>query len=75
MTRLAYTLLYLLNLGYNMIKSSVDATVSAITGDIDPHVVEVHTVLKKEWSHFILANSITLTPGTLTVDIDHEKMF
>ena len=44
-----------------------------VNGSVDPQVIEIKTKLKKPVSHFILANSITLTPGTLTVDIDHDK--
>ncbi|MBU0762842.1 MAG: Na+/H+ antiporter subunit E [Candidatus Altiarchaeota archaeon] len=68
-----YLVLYLLNLVYNIIKSSFETALLCVLGRIDPQVVEVDTVLKKNISHYVLANSITLTPGTLTVDIDHEK--
>ncbi len=65
--------MYFLNLIYNILVSAASTTVLAITGGIDPQVVEVQTALKKDISHYILANSITLTPGTLTIDIDHDK--
>lgn len=34
---------------------------------IDPHIVEFNSRLDSEMSRFVLANSITLTPGTITV--------
>ena len=71
--RLMYVILYLLNLFYNMLKSAYDTSMLALTGGIDPQVMEVPTSLKKPISHIILANSITLTPGTVTIDIDHER--
>jgi len=37
---------------------------------IDPVIVQHTTALKRPVSHTALANSITLTPGTLTVDLD-----
>ena len=40
---------------------------------IHPGIVKVKTKLKSETGITFLANSITLTPGTLTVDTDEEK--
>jgi multicomponent Na+:H+ antiporter subunit E len=39
-----------------------------------PAVVEVETELKSPLGRLILANSITLTPGTLTVDVQDEVL-
>ncbi|MBN2036918.1 MAG: Na+/H+ antiporter subunit E [Chitinispirillaceae bacterium] len=39
---------------------------------IKPGIVKVKTRLRSETGLTFLANSITLTPGTLTVDIDQE---
>jgi len=39
---------------------------------IEPVVVDIHTDLERTVSQTILANSITLTPGTLTVDLIPE---
>jgi energy-converting hydrogenase B subunit A len=73
LTRLAYAALYLINLAWNMLKSAWDTGKLAVAGGIDPHVMDVKTVLKKPISQVILANSITLTPGTVTIDIDPER--
>lgn len=40
---------------------------------INPGIVKVKTVLKSDTALTFLANSITLTPGTMCVDIDKEK--
>ena len=40
---------------------------------INPGIVKVKTKLKSDTGLTFLANSITLTPGTLTVDIDRDK--
>jgi multicomponent Na+:H+ antiporter subunit E len=40
-----------------------------------PGVVEVKTALKSSLGRLILANSITLTPGTLTVDLQGDSIF
>lgn len=42
---------------------------------INPGIVKVKTTLKSESGLTFLANSITLTPGTLTVDVDQENGF
>ena len=41
--------------------------------EIDPIVVDIETVLERPVSQTILANSISLTPGTLSVDLDSEN--
>ena len=41
---------------------------------IDPRVVKVRVKLDKEVSRVILANAITLTPGTLTVLCNDEEL-
>lgn len=40
---------------------------------INPGIVKVKTRLKTDTALTFLANSITLTPGTLSVDIDRDK--
>ena len=42
---------------------------------IHPGIVKVKTSLKSETGLTFLANSITLTPGTLSVDVDQENGF
>jgi multicomponent Na+:H+ antiporter subunit E len=41
---------------------------------IFPAVVEVHTNLHSPLGKLLLANSITLTPGTLTVDVEGDTL-
>jgi multicomponent Na+:H+ antiporter subunit E len=38
---------------------------------VDPALLEFHAELPNAGSQVILGNSITLTPGTVTIDIDH----
>lgn len=42
--------------------------------DIAPALVKVKTVCKSDLAKVTFANSITLTPGTITVDIDGDKL-
>ena len=42
---------------------------------IDPGIIKVRTRLKTRMGRLMLANSITLTPGTLTVEVDGEWLY
>ena len=39
----------------------------------EPVIVRVRIPLKTEWARVILANSITLTPGTITADFQDDE--
>lgn len=41
---------------------------------VEPVIVHVHTNLKTETARVILANSITLTPGTITVSMTNDDL-
>lgn len=56
-----------------MAKSNIDVAYRVITGKINPGIVKICPDLKTDLGITLLANSITLTPGTLSVDIDEEK--
>ena len=43
--------------------------------EIQPGIVEIKTELKSPIGRLALANSITLTPGTLVVDIKDASLF
>jgi len=60
-----------------MIKSNIDVALRVLNPalPINPGVVEIKTGLQSEIGKLILANSITLTPGTLTVDVKGDKLF
>ncbi len=40
---------------------------------IDPCLIEIETPLRSEFALVTLGNSITLTPGTITVSVDTDK--
>ncbi len=42
---------------------------------ISTAIVAVKTDLRSDWQKLLLANSITLTPGTLTLDIKGDTLF
>ena len=73
LTRLGYGIVYFLDLIYEILKATFDAVNGIMKQNIDPVVVEIETVLERPVSQTILANSISLTPGTLSVDLDSEN--
>lgn len=66
-------LVYTIPLFIEMAKANLDVAYRVITGKIEPGIVKIKPGLKEDLSLTFLANSITLTPGTLTVDVDDEK--
>ena len=55
-----------------MAKANLNVAKLVITGKINPGIVRIKPELKNKFAVTMLANSITLTPGTLTVDVDEE---
>lgn len=53
--------------GYNVIKA-------IISGKVDPQIFTIKTSLKSAMMQSILANSITLTPGTVTIDMQGQQL-
>ena len=41
--------------------------------DVNPVIFEYPLEVKKDWQITLLANMITLTPGTLTVNVGHDN--
>ena len=64
---------YLFPFFYEMAKANVDVAYRVFTGKIKPGIVKISPDLKTDLGVTLLANSITLTPGTLTVDIDENN--
>jgi len=56
-----------------MTKANLDVAYRVITGRINPGIVKISPELKTDLGITLLANSITLTPGTLSVDLDKEN--
>jgi len=48
-------------------KANIDVAIRVITGNIKPGIVKISPKMKTDLGTAMLANSITLTPGTLTV--------
>lgn len=73
LTTVAYILYYLKEL----VSSNLNVAAIVISPDlpVKPGIVKVRTKLKTAMGRMLLANSITLTPGTLTVDMDGEWLY
>ncbi|MBN2042997.1 MAG: Na+/H+ antiporter subunit E [Candidatus Aenigmarchaeota archaeon] len=56
-----------------MIRANLDVAYRVITGKIKPGIVRIPSGLKTDFGLSMLANSITLTPGTLSVDEDDRN--
>ncbi len=72
--RILSAVIYFFKFIWEMIKANVHVAYIVINPNlpIKPGIVKIHTHLKKDSSITVLANSITLTPGTLTVDVDEN---
>ncbi len=66
---------YLPVLAWECFKANIDVALRVINPSlpIKPGIVKVRTSLKSDTGLTFLANSITLTPGTMSVDIDRNK--
>lgn len=42
--------------------------------EVEPRLVRIKTELKTDFAKWFLANSITLTPGTITIDIEGDEL-
>jgi multicomponent Na+:H+ antiporter subunit E len=70
--RWLYFITYLGPFLFAMAKANVDVAYRVITGKINPGIVEISPNLRTDLAITMLANSITLTPGTLSVEIDEK---
>jgi multicomponent Na+:H+ antiporter subunit E len=70
-------LVYLVNFIISCIKANLDVAYRVLHPKlpIRPGIVKVKTSLKSDFAKTLLANSITMTPGTLTVDIIDDYFY
>ena len=74
---IVYFVIYFSVFIFELLKANFDVARRVISPSlpINPGIVEVKTKLKSKIGRLALANSITLTPGTLTVDIKDDSLF
>ncbi len=75
--KLIYFLIYIPFMFKEIIKANIDVALRVIKPVIplNPGIISVQTKLKSKIGRMILANSITLTPGTLSVDIKNDTLY
>lgn len=71
-----FLLIYAVVLFWEIIKANLDVAYRAVHPKmpIKPGIVTIKTELKSDIAKTILANSITLTPGTFTLDVIGDKL-
>lgn len=72
-----YYLMYLIVFLIELVKANVSVMLLVFSPRINirPAIVEIKTELKSPMGRLALANTITLTPGTLVVDIKGDSLF
>jgi multicomponent Na+:H+ antiporter subunit E len=75
--KIIYFIIYVVYLLYSILISTLDVARRVIKRKIpiNPGIVKVKTRLKSKIGRMILANSITMTPGTLTVDVKGDYFY
>lgn len=75
--RLLWLILYAPYFLYYCVKANLDVAYRVVHPDVPirPGIVKVTTTLKTGMGKTFLANSITLTPGTLTVDVVGQDLY
>jgi multicomponent Na+:H+ antiporter subunit E len=68
-------LVYMAVFLYVEILSHVDVVKRVFTGKVRPAIVEIRTGIGSDSGKMVLGNSITLTPGTLTLRVGGNRMF
>lgn len=65
---------YIYHLVIEIVKANIDVAKIVLSKnmDIQPHFFKVPLHIKKDLNKVIYANAITLTPGTLSVDMDED---
>jgi multicomponent Na+:H+ antiporter subunit E len=75
--RIFWFIIYIPMFLWYMLKANVDVAYRVLHPErpIKPGIVKIRTVLKTDIAKVFLANSITLTPGTMTCDIDGDYLY
>ena len=75
--RYFWFLVYLIVFIWECIKANIDVAYRVLhpAMPIRPGIVKVKTTLKSDIAKMLLANSITMTPGTISVDIIDDYLY
>jgi multicomponent Na+:H+ antiporter subunit E len=72
--RIRFALLFGLRLVVAIYVAGVQALRAMLSGTVRARVITVHTTLRSNFGIAMLANAITLTPGTVTIERDGETL-
>ncbi|MFT9496095.1 Na+/H+ antiporter subunit E [Anaerosolibacter sp.] len=75
MTQVYITTKFLLRLIFEIYKSSFIHILRIIKKDENPVIVEVELSVENPYLVTMISNAITLTPGTITVDVQGKKLY
>ncbi len=75
--RLFWFIIYIPFFIWYMFKANIDVAYRVLHPErpIKPGIVKIRTTLKTNIAKVFLANSITLTPGTMTCEIDDDYLY
>lgn len=60
---------------YHQILDVLDVSYRIITGRINPGIIEIQHEHTHDWGITVLSNSITMMPGTLTLEAEAKRLF
>ncbi len=72
--RIHLFLVFVLVLLFRMYVASFRVLWYIIRGRTNPRIVHFRTRLKSDTARVMLANAITMTPGTITIDLDEDHL-
>ena len=72
--RLYFLLAFAVVILWKIYAASFRVAWQVLTGRINPRIVHFRTRLKYDLARAVLANAITLTPGTVTLDLDEDHL-
>ena len=73
-----FNIYYLIFIGYlifSIIKSGIKSIIRIVSGRVSVYFLQYETGLSDRQLVHMLANAITLTPGTVTVDVKDDRLF
>lgn len=73
--RFEFFLLYVFIVLWEIYLASFNVVYQVVTMRINPGIVKIRTRLKSRFARALLANSITLTPGTVTIDLQDDHLY
>jgi len=69
-----YLVIYSLVLLYHLYAASFRMAAAVLTGKTSPRIVHFRTRLRSDLARMVLANSITIAPGTITLDLNDDHL-